>query len=239
MTNISVNVALPPSSQKETSHSTLLKNIMSINNIRYSTSNMRVWRQYGIGEGKLINNIPDSNIYPELQAVQVYDGQVKARKEKSNYNCPGTTVQMSADSTNTTMVEDDVFENDGLFGCIAQKNFIEHKVVKSTTLNALTVDSSDTCLTSKLSKGWALKLKRGSQKFTESQKKFMTDKFEIGERSGQKCDPEDMSTLMRSVKDEQGSRLFKQVEFLSASQIASFFSRLALKKKKNKPSRLQ
>ncbi|CAC5355561.1 PLA2G4 [Mytilus coruscus] len=60
----------------------------------------------------------------------------------------------------------------------------------------------------------------------------MTDKFEIGERSGKKCDPEDVSTLMRSVKDEHGRRLFKPVEFLSASQIASFFSRLALKKRK-------
>ncbi|CAC5361426.1 unnamed protein product [Mytilus coruscus] len=106
---------------------------------------------------------------------------------------------------------------------------IENKVVKYTYVNALTVDSTDT---SKFPKGWALKLKRELKKFTQSQKNFMTDKFEIGERSGQKCDPDDVSTLMRSVKDEHGRRLFKPVEFLSTSQIASFFSRLALKKRK-------
>ncbi|CAC5355562.1 unnamed protein product [Mytilus coruscus] len=123
MTNISVIVALPPSSQKDTaSHSTLLKNIMSVNNVLYRTSNMRVWRQYGIGEGKFIKKVPESQkgTYPELQAVQVYEGQINARKEKSSRHCPETTLQMSADSSNTTkttMVEEDVSENGGLFSC--------------------------------------------------------------------------------------------------------------------------
>ena len=55
------------------------------------------------------------------------------------------------------------------------------------------------------------------------------------ETTGQKCDPEDVSILMRSVKNKpgkEGKRLFKPSDFLTPSQIAGFFSRMAVNKRK-------
>ncbi|KAK3107522.1 hypothetical protein FSP39_016547 [Pinctada imbricata] len=54
----------------------------------------------------------------------------------------------------------------------------------------------------------------------------------MGERSGLKCDPEDVSNEMRAVRNKDGTRIFSIDDFLSASQIASYFSRLCLLKRK-------
>ena len=62
------------------------------------------------------------------------------------------------------------------------------------------------------------------------QHKYLTKKFNIGETSGIQCDPEDLSKEMRCIKDGNGKVLFICTEFLSASQISSYFSRLALRK---------
>lgn len=51
----------------------------------------------------------------------------------------------------------------------------------------------------------------------------MTKKCNQGESTGFKCEPEEVEREMRSVKNENGERIFHSVDFLSASQIASFF----------------
>lgn len=86
--------------------------------------------------------------------------------------------------------------------------------------------------TAELDKGWALKCKREIKRFSEEQKKFLVQKFDMGEKSGMKCDPEDVSAEMRTVRDKKGDRVFSVGEFLSAAQIASYFSRLCMQKKK-------
>ena len=91
-------------------------------------------------------------------------------------------------------------------------------------------NSVSTCVCS-LEKGWALKKKRDVKRFTENQKSFMTKKFYQGETTGFKCEPEEVAREMRSVKNDHGERIFSICDFLSASQIASFFSRLCLKKR--------
>ena len=72
-----------------------------------------------------------------------------------------------------------------------------------------------------------------SRPFSEEQHKYLTKKFNIGETSGIKCDPEDVSKEMRYIKDGNGKRLFISTEFLSASQSSIYFSRLALKKRQS------
>ena len=58
----------------------------------------------------------------------------------------------------------------------------------------------------------------------------MSAKFQIGERTGLKADTASVATAMRKAKDVNGERLFDNTEFLTAQQVASFFSRLAAKK---------
>ena len=82
--------------------------------------------------------------------------------------------------------------------------------------------------------GWALKHSHArSTRFSTKQKQYLIAKFQIGEQTGQKVDPTNVSRVMRTTKDSNGERLFDSTEFLTSQQIASFFSRLASKRSLN------
>ena len=81
-----------------------------------------------------------------------------------------------------------------------------------------------------LSMGWALKSSGGRKWFSSKQKDYLNAIFDIGEQSGKKANPSNVSQAMRAAKDNDGQRLFSSDEFLTTKQIASFFSRLAAKR---------
>ena len=79
--------------------------------------------------------------------------------------------------------------------------------------------------------GWALKSSQSSRaRFTDKQKNYLLSKFLIGEQTGQKLNASSVARSMMSARDENGDRLFISNEFLTAQQIASYFSRLASKR---------
>ena len=79
--------------------------------------------------------------------------------------------------------------------------------------------------------GWALKSSQeGKTRFSDKQRDYLTSKFQIGEETGQKASPVQVSRLMMTAKDASGNRMFSSSEFLSVQQITSFFSRLASKR---------
>ena len=83
-----------------------------------------------------------------------------------------------------------------------------------------------------LPKGWALKSSTGLRKrFSENQKLYLSKLFDVGEQTGHKVDANDVSKSMRKVRKVDGSFLFDASEYLTAKQIASFFSRLARKRR--------
>ena len=101
-----------------------------------------------------------------------------------------------------------------------------------------------------LPKGWALRSSASRRsRFTYTQKNYLTEKFQQGERSGRKSDPASVALSVMSAVDSQGKRMFSSEEFLTASQVAGFFSRLAarslsltmmiLKRRLNVPPRRQ
>ena len=61
-------------------------------------------------------------------------------------------------------------------------------------------------------------------RFNETQKQFLTEKFKIGEETGNKEDPANFCREMRLKKDMHGLKVFSKEE-----QITTFFSRLASK----------
>ena len=76
-----------------------------------------------------------------------------------------------------------------------------------------------------LQKGWALKGSKKAARFTADQRKNLEDKFRIGQETGHKADPEQVTREMWYARNERGERRFKVDEFLTAGQIQSFFSR--------------
>ncbi|XP_078696170.1 uncharacterized protein LOC144924634 [Branchiostoma floridae x Branchiostoma belcheri] len=80
--------------------------------------------------------------------------------------------------------------------------------------------------------GWALKgAKKTRARFSDKQRKYLEDKFDIGQTTGRKCDPSQVAKDMRRAKNTSGRRLFEVSEFLTSTQISSFFSRLAARRK--------
>ncbi|KAK3730271.1 hypothetical protein QZH41_016443, partial [Actinostola sp. cb2023] len=77
--------------------------------------------------------------------------------------------------------------------------------------------------------GWALKFTRKATRFNDSQKKYLDEKFGIGQQTGHKLDPANVARDMRFAKGTSGAKLFSLKEFLTAQQIQSYFSRKAAK----------
>ena len=80
-----------------------------------------------------------------------------------------------------------------------------------------------------LQMGWALKTARKKTMFSGEQKKYLTEQFVIGEESGKKADPKQVSQDMRKVRSESGVRLFLGKDVFSSQQVPGFFTRLAAK----------
>ena len=85
---------------------------------------------------------------------------------------------------------------------------------------------------SDLSQGWALSKPRVSTRFSQKVKAYLNAKFELGERTGLKADPNQVSADMRNARDEENNRRFSREDWLTQNQIKSYFSRLASAKRK-------
>ena len=98
--------------------------------------------------------------------------------------------------------------------------------------------SNDTRQQSKVSngppsKGWALqKPKGGDKRFNDNVREYLTKRFELGELTGRKADPTQVSADIRTIKSDDGDRLFARDEWLTKTQIKGFFSRLAAAKRR-------
>ena len=80
-------------------------------------------------------------------------------------------------------------------------------------------------------KGWAFKVNKPKTTFTEDQKAFLTDKFNVGKKTGRKEDPSKVAEEMRLTKKD-GVNRFSRAQFLTTQRVSSYFSRLAQKDKK-------
>lgn len=102
------------------------------------------------------------------------------------------------------------------------KSFLEEGVGTLPTLKASVSHQESPGLPKE---GWALKAAKKAYWFSDKQKSYLMAKFCIGQTTGWKLHAEMVAQEMRGARGTDGVRLFKVVEFLNASRIASFFSR--------------
>ena len=96
----------------------------------------------------------------------------------------------------------------------------------------LTEDLSVTTDRQVLQKGWALKVPTRATRFPDKVRNYLQEKFDVGNATGHKADPLQVSIDMRCARDELGGLLFAASERLQTQQIRSFFSRLAAAQRK-------
>lgn len=97
------------------------------------------------------------------------------------------------------------------------------------TISATTSSSVAECVAPP--EGWALKQTKKAYRFNVEQRQYLEARFNIGQQSGMKLDADVVAKEMRRARGSNGERLFGISEFLSAQQVASFFSRMAAKVK--------
>ena len=100
-------------------------------------------------------------------------------------------------------------------------------VGKVPALTGMVSSSTDTA--EGLKESWALKQIKNPYRLNEKQKSFLVSKFNIGQDTGQKMDPEVVAKEMRREKVANGKHLFATSEFVTPGHISLFFSRLAEK----------
>ena len=98
-----------------------------------------------------------------------------------------------------------------------------------SSLPTITTSSSATETPVAGSEGWALKQAKKAYRFNERQRQYLEAKFNICQESSMKVDAETVSKETRRARASNGERLFRVSEFLTAQQVASFFSRMAAK----------
>lgn len=103
----------------------------------------------------------------------------------------------------------------------------EGKSAGATSHDERTVTREASANTNQLATGWALKQTKKSGRLSETQKKYLNEKFSIGQQTGHKVDPLSVARDMRYARNAEGNRLFTKDEFLSEQQIQSYFSRQA------------
>ncbi|KXJ26035.1 hypothetical protein AC249_AIPGENE6462, partial [Exaiptasia diaphana] len=104
----------------------------------------------------------------------------------------------------------------------------EQPLLAATSKNSPSVEAGKV---EALSQGWALKVSKSGKRFNDNQKRYLDEKFTLGQDTGIKADPEQVAKDMRRAKTEDGKRRFRYDEFLSPQQIKSYFSRSFAKKK--------
>ena len=87
-----------------------------------------------------------------------------------------------------------------------------------------------TSSTSPVLKGWALKTSRKAIRFSEKVKTHLKRIFLEGEETGRKASAVDIDVCskLRTLRDESGKKVFNKEDWLTAEQIARYFSRLSV-----------
>ena len=58
-------------------------------------------------------------------------------------------------------------------------------------------------------RGWALKKPKGTVRFTKSVKDFLNEIFHKGEETGQKLNPAEVSSQLRTMRTSDGNKMFQ------------------------------
>ena len=94
------------------------------------------------------------------------------------------------------------------------------KLTRNRSSTGLTVNSTN----SRLSIGWALnKGRTGGVRFSENVRRYLTTRFEMGERTGKKANSEEIERQMRNARNERNERLFQREEWPTKTQIMFCF----------------
>ncbi|KAK3713304.1 hypothetical protein QZH41_000682 [Actinostola sp. cb2023] len=237
-----------------------IENFSSFHNFEHEDSGLRVWKCYGMGSGKYI---PYESLCVKYQGptmLQTKEGQgfydpsekreVKCRPEANRnteihtplYECsvPGCTeafdtfaqLELHLDVGKHTKNQYDAIRRDWAL----KFSSVDTASKGCTSLESNLPESSSKArakASSSLQTGWALTKARSTTRFSQKVKEYLTARFMLGERTGRKADPSQVATDMRTTRTSSNERQFSRSEWMSKTQVQSFFSRLVAVRRKD------
>ncbi|XP_071138826.1 uncharacterized protein [Mytilus edulis] len=255
---VSVVVALqPPKSDSKKKDPTVFKlpKITTVNNFSFKNGGVQVWRQFGIGQGCHIPVVDTATTrdLPELTIIETYLNQ-QTETEVRQTETEGRQTETEVGQTETEVRQSGIIEAEvSLQEHVTQENEIEvESLVNDNTVTTGDQSNDDVdfvteeemsklfscneCIKTFSKYGNLLRHLDIGKNSVKQENKKLSDKSKIEYsrhmEKDQKFDPEEVFQDMRFVRTTSGRKRFSQEEFLSATQIASYFSRLVLNKRK-------
>lgn len=229
-----------------------IPNISSFHNFSYTEDGVQIWKAYGIGDGKIlkessiyVNHQQDTQmrIISDFSQIRTERQSLTKRKPSEDdaeevndeglFECPEPGCNYVFYKFNDLELHQDfgqhsrIVGNETVYDTIRREWASKYRTV-SNSLAMPTVSETLEIGQSEVQMGWALaKPRTGSVRFPEKVRNYLIAKFNVGEKTGLKSDPDHVQGEMRHARDHSGERLFVRDEWLTATQIKGFFSRLA------------
>ena len=224
-------------------------------NFKFESNGIRVWRAYGVGKGRVIpyqdiivNPQGPTDLVVHVEFFSVKDVRIHKTKSSDDEQSSGLFFfsepgcQMVFKKFSELESHLDVGEHrqvrrvsETVYDKLRRDWAEKFLAVDEETGRALVAHSdqqrdkheaSGSC--SDLQLGWALyKPRSQAVRFTDEVKQYLTTKFDLGERTGNKADPGKVAADVRTSRTPDGSRMFERKDWLTKSQVQGFFSRLA------------
>lgn len=225
-----------------------ITNFSKYHNFRFQRDGVSVWKAYDIGQGKFIpfkQFCKKSQVATGMEVERdffdlFYSRDMKAKASKDvkdrhalfecpDKNCNKVFSTLTELETHIDVGKHVLDQERNVYDQLRREWATKFSSISSNCSNTSAVtsqtesgsDTSDCCM------GWALRSTRPNPLITNCAKKYLAAKFDLGELSGQKADPNKVALDMRTARDEDNKKLFKREEWLKSSQIKGFFSRLA------------
>ena len=228
-------------------------------NFCYERDGVRIWRCYGIGEGKLIpykllivkpqgptSLVTDKPFFPISQSRVLKPDKKTIEENLTVFVCPEPGCKKKFAKFADFELHLDVVEHIMQDATSAQETNVYDKIRKDWANRFVTIQTENSqqrsCQTdsanskgveSKVCLGWALpKIRGGATQFSPKVKDYLTAKFDLGEKTGQKVDADQVAKDMRNARTVANQRRFSREDWLSKTQVQGFFSRLASARRK-------
>ncbi len=211
-----------------------VKGFSAFHNFRYEKDGLRVWKAFGVGEGKLIlwNKIylhhqepTNMEIANEKGFFQVTSRNVELKlkhnecdeleEEEKVFKCQEEGCALSFHSIEEVEAHRTFFDHnklktktEGLYDTLRRKwvGTFSSVTYQSGSKTAETKSIPGKAKPSSVQKGWALHEPRGKKsRFSEKVRNYLTAKYDIGERTKHKCDPSQVSHGHRRTKASRAS----------------------------------
>ena len=228
--------------------------VQTFANFQFSEEGIKMWKAYNIGQGKFVKYdklmkscssqgntdlvVIDPFTSPRMSIGCLHKSNKAKESDNDTSCCEFSCPREGCIKMFNTNAEMQKHLDVGRHSFRSQRDFM-NDTIKRKWANACSsvrpsyVSSEDNLRENStadypaVESGWALKKSRKASRFSDHVKEYLMRLFLEGEETGNKYDPAAVASNLKSMRADDGTKMFPVTDWLSAQQVASYFSRLA------------